>query len=1036
MSFSESKSEINQDQRTEDSLNQEEGQDVMVDTVIPIENPQDFLVTVTKSDAVEAYSSQEQEFKIQNQASPEETAKNFHQRMEDLRQNIFTKVNRIKEDSITEIKMSLNGGAARIKEDPESFFGAHSIYGFRKLDSGVARYLLRNGHTKDLLDNLWEFEDLDSDIALTLIDNVENGENVVYYHRSFKEFKYDEIGNCLLKKGSFKVIAEHMSSFPLINNKKIADTLVSTGQLEVLARSMDQFADLNDKEYAKKILDAGLGKVLAENLFRFHDLDPINVANRLIEEGQFKAIADNVGLFHGLSSSIAEALMNKGFKYEVAKNLSSFKKVNYHELASYLINNKDADILVEHLGYYSGLDNDMAFSLINEGFRYEVAENLSSFQGVDYTKLASYFLNNNGEDILAEYLYNFCDLDNDVALSLIDMGYAKAVMQSTQVFPYLEKDIVKEAILSDYNHSFGSPIPFLNKLSNFGFSDEEQREIYQLFWAKRTQDQHEITPVDAEDAINLASCMNKRNQPAEIKWAREIFGELLSLENFICVRSLFNNEPPNADLQILGINETGNSGLIKLKNISSELLKSFNTCIIGESDLNLLEKSKIAREMLSMFSGFQDGIWGERDDYQLLKKIRLVQRLNSEGLYRDYHSNLEPSEVYEIRKLDSRENKEGFSEDVLKKYTTLRNDLFGAIDAVNTKGGMGKIVEEIRSGIGQILNTINFQITTIDPLDERAKKKRENLERKREELEQYLQTIDVSTRRNPNIPLDIQARFVVQSPKIFVRGLPVLSKYEELYSPIRKLVFAGALKKFNKLNTPLSKLEETPKIADLCLIKEFVDHTVSEEMYGEYFFGDNKLAKMFNKISNTEALENGIGAYFKNAPRVGKSRIKFVPTRGLMLEMSGQIADACWADKYESVGEQMPNMSVIIMKARPGEKTERVVGAALLIDTFSPRTKERVLLLRGVNPRQNYINTVDSKEFFNAITDYLVKTAHKRGMIPAVVIDDHQGGAGTNRPALYRTMAKMKKDLTIIPVNGRTTFFNGYDVTDCSFRLD
>jgi hypothetical protein len=57
-------------------------------------------------------------------------------------------------------------------------------------------------------------------------------------------------------------------------------------------------------------------------------------------------------------------------------------------------------------------------------------------------------------------------------------------------------------------------------------------------------------------------------------------------------------------------------------------------------------------------------------------------------------------------------------------------------------------------------------------------------------------------------------------------------------------------------------------------------------------------------------------------------------------------------------------------------------------------------------------------------------------MIPAVVIDDHQGGAGTNRPALYRTMAKMKKDLTIIPVNGRTTFFNGYDVTDCSFRLD
>ncbi|MGI5898029.1 MAG: hypothetical protein ACOX6Q_02615 [Candidatus Dojkabacteria bacterium] len=207
-------------------------------------------------------------------------------------------------------------------------------------------------------------------------------------------------------------------------------------------------------------------------------------------------------------------------------------------------------------------------------------------------------------------------------------------------------------------------------------------------------------------------------------------------------------------------------------------------------------------------------------------------------------------------------------------------------------------------------------------------------------------------------------------------------------------------------------------------------------MYSEYFSGEKRLSKMFGKIVNVESLSTVLATTLEESSREGLTRIQFVPTKGIMLEMSGQIANACWADEYDSINESMPNTSAIIMRARPDEKTEKIVGAALLIETFSPETGEKVLLLRGTNPTENYINTVDPSDFFNAISNYVNDIANKRGMIPAVVIDDHCGGSGTNRPSLFSYLQKEKNQLEKIVVDNATTNFNDYNITNDTYRLD
>lgn len=711
-----------------------------------------------------------------------------------------------------------------------------------------------------------------------------------------------------------------------------------------------------------------------------------SVARYFMRRGYCKEVASHLGKFESLEPSIATRLIESGDSntfQEIIRNKEKFPGLTDGELATTLIENGGSKSLGDNLSSFKDLEPSIADSLLRQGLFSEVIHNIASFNAAD----------------------------GDIAR-----------------FRSLDPEFIKEIFLSG-----DVSIEKLDTLLAEGFIDSgEVEKTYRLFFQGNPK-LLEKKESYYEGCIALFSRIKVEDYPAQIKLYKEIFGEVSSASAYGVLDSLLRGQL-NPELQILGITETGERGIKELWDVSNELRRSFNTVAISQEELKLLEESKLARDLLLNISGFKEGRWGGSGDEALLRKIQSINRTILDGIFTDKPKELQPSRVYEINKLGAKEAEKSLSEDAILRYKVLKDDVVGAIQAVQEKGGMGKLVEEIRGKLSGISSKIDSDILKYHA--EGNENAVNGLKIKKEALSKYLETIDLSSRRNPNIPTEVQAKFVLNSPVSFQRALSLLGKYEELYSPIRKLVFAGVLRKYPGQAERLSQLSEDPTIEDLSSMTEFVNHIVGEETYGDYFSGDGKLAKTFERISSTEALDQGLKHIQEEAPRIGKTEIQFLPTRGLMLEMSGQIGDACWADKYTSVGEAMPNMSAIIMRARPDSPAERIIGAALLIDSFIPETGEKVLVLRGVNPRENYINSVESTDFYNAITDYVREIAEKRQMIPAVVLDDHCGGSGTNRPALFSTMQSRKPNSQKVVVDYNSTFFNGYDVTGKTYRLD
>lgn len=132
---------------------------------------------------------------------------------------------------------------------------------------------------------------------------------------------------------------------------------------------------------------------------------------------------------------------------------------------------------------------------------------------------------------------------------------------------------------------------------------------------------------------------------------------------------------------------------------------------------------------------------------------------------------------------------------------------------------------------------------------------------------------------------------------------------------------------------------------------------------------------------------------------------RFIPTKGLLLEFSGHIADACWASRYRSVAREFPNFSAVIMAQNRGTKHERLAGAALLIET-DDQAGNPLLVIRVINPIENIINSLSVEDFLDKFISYAQKVAKNIKRKLAIVIDGHCGGSGTNRPVLFDLLSQ------------------------------
>jgi len=495
------------------------------------------------------------------------------------------------------------------------------------------------------------------------------------------------------------------------------------------------------------------------------------------------------------------------------------------------------------------------------------------------------------------------------------------------------------------------------------------------------------------------------NVNVDLKRAVDIFGSFVNLESYNLVLHLKNNElsrEEQENVDVLGIQSTGVEALQELR----AKLQDFVSRVLSTEGPNAQEvlNSKILKDYLKNVTQFNVSEWGSHEEDSFNNILKTFNSLTPEQ--RKLNEAYVPSEYIDVKKLDRSKDAEiKPSEQSVGRYEYFKENLQKALSLLENDEALMPIIESIKEKTTRLKQELESKKTSLE--NERAKA---NIQKTLDKLS----SIDI------NESIDWQEMFSLLS-----------SFKKEFRDELVTTIFWWSL----KLNP--DKVQETQEqtqkedvsMKDISWMLNFVDHTTNQETLKQYF-SDSKSAKDFNNLLSVRALQEEL-ARIQNQKTKGEQTMQFVPGRNLLTELSGHIADACWASKYDSIVKQFPNFTSLSMVLNPdNQKTRRLVGSAFLIEAKS-KTSEDLLIIRGLNPVENVINTLQTEDYFNKITDYLKDIATSMNRKLAIVIDDHSGGSSTNRPVLFEYLKNKSKSMKKVPLaSDKDTNFNGYNIVN------
>lgn len=201
-------------------------------------------------------------------------------------------------------------------------------------------------------------------------------------------------------------LSDLLSSLVFVNpdlHFKLVSRLFDLGYASFVIDNFDKFTftTINNFELVNKLIDIGYDQFLIENLDKFPGVSVTQIANKLIE----------VGLINNLAVAI-----------------------NYRKI--------------------SGLDNDIAIKLIDEGYTYTLMLRFDSFNGLN-NEFVSKFLDkayDNEIDFLINMIWElkFPKLDSQIAIKLIEKGKAKYVVHMLNRFNKLNSQVAALLLSSGY----------------------------------------------------------------------------------------------------------------------------------------------------------------------------------------------------------------------------------------------------------------------------------------------------------------------------------------------------------------------------------------------------------------------------------------------------------------------------------------------------------------------------------------------------------------------------------------------------------
>lgn len=338
-----------------------------------------------------------------------------------------------------------------------------------------------------------------------------------------------------------------------------------------------------------------------------------------------------------------------------------------------------------------------------------------------------------------------------------------------------------------------------------------------------------------------------------------------------------------------------------------------------------------------------------------------------------------PSDLYSIRVYDNDILVEEIDEDVNAKCQALRSDIEYAIE-VGQKGTETSFDSLFRQGEDALRHERDILLQN--------KKKYEELNNSKAlyGIEKKLEIID---RILTGSVLD----FIRMTKKEYevIAGL----KLDELDRLMRVGAFARAISRsiatrYIAAHIPSADVDQDTIIA----VNSFVDHTIKQVDYSDYFTSDTSKA-LFDRSINTIALREHLSVNNRRAR--DEQQIQFIPSRTLGLYFSGATGDSCLDGSEKNLSEIYPNVTALSILRNPGQRTERIVGSCLVMETIDAESGEPIYVIRAINPIVNFINNASVEDFYRALTEYVKQCV---GGDKVAVIIDSNGQASTNRPVI------------------------------------
>ena len=860
---------------------------------------------------------------------------------------------------------------------------------------------------------------LDVSVAKYLIEHDGTGAASVFVNISkFDEAYHAEIAGYLkaeiIRDKAYRYFHSAFFAYVGLEHQKFIDFMSAHGYDEYTIQCLSHLYNLN-LPTLKKFIAISVATVLKYKN-SFQDCSDDEIAIALIESGHKEDLHRNIGMFSNLSSQVFESLYFANEDTE-SQGIQSLGLPDFErDIRSFVDNDAIAEII------------------INQGSAVWFLGRIEIFNITDFDRISKalgrsdYIM-----EIIEELRHGLKMIPDSRRISLSKIKLPNIVgLAATIVGNRLNAAIVKIledklGEISDEQYKFLSTVEVRNNGKRFAKNLFDTVGI-----AIISAISNEIVIKNPLSDFNFLERSPYLFVPDYLKTCLDIFGENADADILYLVKELLLDHEVPETFREFGVDKTGTEGIDQLTNLTHTF---YERIFRGEIPQDILTNDAAMKLFLPAVR--TKTTYGNTSDYQVRRSLNAITVVSQYPV-----GEIEVVKVdRDIKKIDAngefiKPDKLELSQEAEESYVRTIREVQVASELL-TKDGKALDVEkanefflEIERIAQQKIGTLRANLKDTDPS---RTKSLDSLNSKIEQLEK----------------MTTQSLWRLGK---FYENIQVLSQHKEFKQHLRSLLIASTLLQnpnidiTDIINTRSKSITDLNQITRLTALLE---QTVREETWKDNFIA-NLNEKSLKKITEVGFLSDFIRSQIKlqekarllatdpDAVEVRKQNYSLIPVHGPLKELSGQIADTCWATYDGHKFDGFDNFTaVLIVKDLNVPAKRRFAGAALLIEGEA-LDGTPLLIIRGLNPLESDTHSVDIDSFVSEFSSYANRIAQEQGRKLAIVIDGHSGGSATNRPLLYAYLSALRKSLTQVEVAdtpGNRTTFNGYDITQNTYLV-